>query len=98
MIPKEKYLNDVGYNSLVNMLVSIIDEEQFTPSEMMDALLLAYKLRFNGDDCIDLKETDQKSQDDLVHSMFMIDRINRDNAAALKRLAEHPELLSFNEK
>ena len=39
--PKEKYQNDPLYASLVNILVSYIDQCQFTPSELREASILA---------------------------------------------------------
>ena len=39
--PKEKYLNDPQYHSLVDSLESMIHQAQFTPSELREACILA---------------------------------------------------------
>jgi hypothetical protein len=54
--PKEKYLNDPQYNHLVNMLESMIEKAQFTPSELREACVLAsinYEMRHIRDMQID---------------------------------------------
>lgn len=39
--PREKYLNDNHYKSLVDMMRSFIEECKYTPSEMREAAILA---------------------------------------------------------
>ncbi|HHX35452.1 MAG TPA: DUF945 domain-containing protein [Gammaproteobacteria bacterium] len=39
--PKEKYMNDPEYRSLVNMLENLIAQAHFTPSELREACVLA---------------------------------------------------------
>ena len=41
MSPKDKYMNDPQFNNLVNMLESLIQQAQFTPSELREACVLA---------------------------------------------------------
>lgn len=46
--PREKYLNDPQYHSLVQMLEGFIEEARFTPSEIREAAILAcinYEMR-----------------------------------------------------
>lgn len=46
--PREKYLNDPEYYSLVNHLESFIENARFTPSELREACILAsinYEMR-----------------------------------------------------
>lgn len=46
--PREKYENDQEYNYLVNMLESLIERANFTPSELREAAVLAainYEMR-----------------------------------------------------
>jgi hypothetical protein len=46
--PKEKYMNDPEYNSLVRMLEQFIEQARFTPSELREACILAcinYEMR-----------------------------------------------------
>jgi len=39
--PRDRYLNDVYYKTLVDTMVSYIDQCKFTPSEMREASILA---------------------------------------------------------
>jgi len=39
--PREKYLNDNYYRTMVDMMVSYIDKCQFTPSELREMAILA---------------------------------------------------------
>lgn len=39
--PKEKYLNDNHYRTMVDMMVSCIDKCNFTPSELREMAILA---------------------------------------------------------
>ena len=39
--PTEKYANDPSYRQLVDMLAELINQAQFTPSEMREACMLA---------------------------------------------------------
>ena len=46
--PREKYMNDPEYHSLVNMLEQVIEQARFTPSELREACILAsinYEMR-----------------------------------------------------
>lgn len=46
--PRDKYMNDPEYHSLVRMLESFIEGARFTPSEMREAVILAcinYEMR-----------------------------------------------------
>lgn len=46
--PREKYMNDPEYHSLVQVLESFIERAQFTPSELREAAVLAcinYEMR-----------------------------------------------------
>lgn len=46
--PREKYMNDPEYHSLVNLLESFIEGARFTPSELREACILAsinYEMR-----------------------------------------------------
>ena len=46
--PREKYMNDPQYHNLVTMLEKFIDQAQFTPSELREAVVLAcinYEMR-----------------------------------------------------
>jgi len=46
--PREKYTNDPEYHHLVNLLESLIEKAQFTPSELREAIILAsinYEMR-----------------------------------------------------
>ena len=39
--PTEKYANDPSYRQLVDMLAELINQAQFTPSEIREACMLA---------------------------------------------------------
>ena len=39
--PKEKYANDHNYRRLVDMLEALIVQAEFTPSEILEACMLA---------------------------------------------------------
>ena len=39
--PRQKYVNDPKYASLVNMMVYLIEEAEMTPSEVREAAILA---------------------------------------------------------
>lgn len=52
--PREKYLNDHMYMSLVNMLTSYIHQAQFTPSELREAAILAC-IRYEEQKVMDFK-------------------------------------------
>ena len=39
--PREKYMNDPEYHSLVRMLEDMIEQARFTPSELREACVLA---------------------------------------------------------
>lgn len=46
--PKDKYLNDPEYHHLVQTLEGLIEQAQFTPSELREACVLAsinYEMR-----------------------------------------------------
>ena len=39
--PRDRYLNDAYYRTLVDTMVSYIDQCKFTPSELREAAILA---------------------------------------------------------
>jgi len=56
--PREKYMNDPEYHSLVNAMEHFIERANFTPSEMREAVVLAcinYEMRHVRERTIDPK-------------------------------------------
>ena len=54
--PREKYMNDPEYHSLVIMLEQFIETARFTPSELREAAVLAsinYEMRHIREQTID---------------------------------------------
>lgn len=54
--PREKYMNDPQYHSLVAMLEEFIESARFTPSELREAAVLAsinYEMRHVREQVID---------------------------------------------
>ena len=68
--PREKYMNDPEYHSLVVMLEQFIETARFTPSELREAAVLAcinYEMRHVRESTIDPKTMDaMQVLDDFV--------------------------------
>lgn len=59
--PKDKYMNDPEYHSLVRMLEDFIEKSRFTPSELREAAVLAsinYEMRNVRQQAIDPRLSD----------------------------------------
>lgn len=39
--PRDKYRNDVYFRKIVNMIISLLDSCEYTPSELREAVVLA---------------------------------------------------------
>ncbi|MFA6309820.1 MAG: hypothetical protein WC677_08865 [Clostridia bacterium] len=68
--PRDKYLNDVKYKMLVDMMIASIDDCNYTPSEMREASVLAsilYEERHIRRYCIPIVTEELEKSLNIIH-------------------------------